>query len=44
MHEESPNGGAERRLANGEGTAVAHLGVGKKEVERGKLRLLNAIL
>jgi hypothetical protein len=30
MCEESPNGGAECRLAGGEGTAVAHLGIGEK--------------
>jgi hypothetical protein len=30
MQKESPNGGAEQRLAGGEGAAAAHLGIGKK--------------
>jgi hypothetical protein len=37
MREESPNGGAERRLVDGKGMSVAHLGVGEKATERGKL-------
>jgi hypothetical protein len=37
MREESPNGGAKRRLVGGKGMAVAHLGVGEKATERGKL-------
>jgi hypothetical protein len=36
MREESPNGGAERRLASCEGMAVSHLDVGEKAEERGE--------
>jgi hypothetical protein len=34
--EESPNGRAERRLASGERSAAAHLGIGEKGCERGR--------
>jgi hypothetical protein len=44
MCEELPNGGAERRLASGEGMAVAHLVIGEKAAERGKLRLPSAFI
>jgi hypothetical protein len=38
MRKESPNDRVEWRLAGGEGMVAAHLSVGKKSVERGKLQ------
>jgi hypothetical protein len=44
MREESPNGGVERRLVGGEGTAMAHLSVGEKAEESGKLHSPSAFI
>jgi hypothetical protein len=44
MRDKSPNGGVERWLAGSDGTAAAHLIIGEKVVEKGKLRLPSAFI